>query len=92
MILESNTIAEIADAVAERLRPGLSPAGWPDRRITLREPEVASLLGVGHEKIIAARKSGLISHRRAGVTILYTAGDVTGYLERCRANGEGNGR
>ena len=86
MTLDQDTITAIADAVAERLR---IPTGWPTDRPLLREPELAGLMGIGHEKLVDLRRSGAITHRRVGRTVLYCHTDLSIYLDGCRRNGEG---
>jgi hypothetical protein len=91
MTLDPATIAALAEALAEKLRPTMLPPGWPEGRGTLSEPETAAYLGIGADYLRELRQAERISYTGQGRRVTYSVRDVTEYLNRCRRSGDRNG-
>ena len=88
MTVDETTIAAIADAVAERLRPTLPPPGWPDGRGCVTEPELAQYLAVSQDFVRGLRRAKKIGCTLQGRRVTYSVGDVVEYLATCRSRGD----
>ena len=92
MPLTPDDVSAVADAVVERLRALLPPAGWPEGRGCLSEPEAATYLAIGSDYLRELRQEGRISYTAQGRRVTYSPHDVTDYLERCRRGAGGDVR
>ena len=92
MPLTPDDVSAVADAVVERLRALLPPAGWPEGRGCLSEPEAATYLAIGSDYLRELRQEGRISYTAQGRRITYSPRDVAEYLERCRRGADGEER
>jgi excisionase family DNA binding protein len=96
MMLDGPTIDTLADALAAavviRLRPLDLPAGWPNGRGHLSEPELAEFLAMSQDFVRGLRRDRKITYTQMGRAIRYSVSDVSEYLGRCRANENGSPR